>query len=1517
MAYKYIPVKLRNLSFTLLFLLFSISHSFSQNAIVTENLLPGSPRSVWDESDQGSIQGFPTEFSVNKGSRINFKIDIDANINLLYSVEIFRIGYYQGNGARFITNIFDDLGNPLFGKRQPDYLYENSTGKVDCSNWTESCHWDVPANAVSGIYVARLDCGGVGSTALIIFMVRDDNANSEILFKTSDATWQAYNGYGGNTFYTALTPVPGSSHATKLSYQRPFTLRGNKSYFFNNEFPMLMWLERNGYDVTYASDMDMARDPTVFTPAKHKVLLSVGHSEYWSAEQYDKFETARNNGVNLAFFSGNTLYWKTRWENNYQTLVCYKEGTQGTFSCGSKCDPLPNVWTGLWRDGCSPPYSPNDGCKPEGGLVGQMGWIESSGSIEIPYTYKNYRIWKNTSVASLGVGQKVTLPFGTLGQEWDPESFTDTYPARRNALSFTSLSGLVHKMSMYKANSGALVFSSGSLQWSWGLDINHDYLPFPLNPPSLDMQQATYNILYDMNSFPASKQANIVTASPSADFLAPTTIITSPLHTASVPGSFITISGTSSDNGGGVLAGVEISIDNGATWNNTTGTTNWSYTFHQTDFSPITIKVRGWDDVFNVEVPGVLGSANCIIIYPTGPFENSLFEEDYPTVLPPFTNLGNPIELGTKFKSTSDGLISGLRYYKHPSGSGIITGHIWSSTGTLLATKIFTNETASGWQTATLDVPLPILANTTYIVSYFSPLGKFVVENPFFTQAFINGNLRGLANGEDGRNGVFNFGASGFPTEGWLAAGSGNFYADVFFTSTDFTAPQVVTTSPLNNATFVSLNVAPTATFNENLTSGSVNSTTVILTGPGNTIIPGIPSVNGAVVTFTPTNSLTPNTIYTLTLKGGITEPVIKDISGNKLAADFIWSFTTEFNIPPLVSVQPVSQTTCPNSTISFTSACNGYPVPTVQWEVSTDNGNSWNNIFGQTNPTYTFTANLIDNNNQYRAVWTNNNGFANSNPAILTITPSITGTIAAVFPNICPGSPLQLQLTSATGTGPFSLQINSSTYTNINVGQPFTPLGNVNETIFSASYLPQTLNQPDANAIEVGVKFRANKSGVIKGIRFFKGSNLNGGIHTGSLWSQSGTLLATATFVNETASGWQEVLFASPVAINLNTTYVASYFLPQGRYSKTENYFTDSAHSNYNSLAALQFTVGEPNGVYKNTSQSSFPNLFLGEPNYWVDVIFAAYATTTTTFNLTSITSSNGCTFTSNPISSTTITVSPTQNAGVISGSSPLCIGSTATFTSNGDLGGTWSSSNSLIATVNPSTGLVTAVGPGNVNITYTIIGCTATVSTFQVLTVNSCGGTIVNLKLFLQGYYAGAGQMQPVLFNQGVGVSSTETDTITVELRDSNTPYGIVASKKGVLNTDGTISISFAPITGSFYIAILHRNTIQTWSTNPVSVGAVPVLYDFTTEAAKAFGNNMKQEGAGPGAIWVLYTGDLNQDEFIDPFDFGDFDIDSQNGVNGVYVATDFNGDGFVDPFDFQVFDENSQNGIGSQHP
>ena len=140
-----------------------------------------------------------------------------------------------------------------------------------------------------------------------------------------------------------------------------------------------------------------------------------------------------------------------------------------------------------------------------------------------------------------------------------------------------------------------------------------------------------------------------------------------------------------------------------------------------------------------------------------------------------------------------------------------------------------------------------------------------------------------------------------------------------------------------------------------------------------------------------------------------------------------------------------------------------------------------------------------------------------------------------------------------------------------------------------------------DASAVELGVKFRSDSFGIVSGIRFYKAA-ANTGTHTGSLWSAGGTRLATATFTNETASGWQEVMFSSPVAVQPNTTYVASYRAPNGHYSVTSPGFSSAVDNA--PLHALSNAAG-PNGVYAYGAAGSFPSSSWNASNYWVDVLF------------------------------------------------------------------------------------------------------------------------------------------------------------------------------------------------------------------------------------------------------------------------------------------------------------------------
>ncbi|MFI5131318.1 MAG: N,N-dimethylformamidase beta subunit family domain-containing protein, partial [Chitinophagales bacterium] len=605
--------------------LITFSYSFAQNPIVTENALTGNPSSEWDIAGAGdlSIQGFATDISINKGQTVRFKISTNATA---YTINIYRLGYYNGNGARRVGT---GTVTATLPQTQPAPITDGVTGRVDCGNWSESASWNIPSTAVSGIYLAKLIRTDNGGASHIVFIVRDDASTSPLFFQASDATWQAYNAYGGNSLYVGTTSLPGG-HASKVSYNRPFITRAggggggaSQDWIFNAEYPMIRFLERNGYNVTYTTNTDAARFGNLIL--NHKVFLSVGHDEYWSAEQRTNVEAARNAGVHLAFFSGNEVYWKTRWEDNNRTLVCYKEGTLGENVCGNKCDPT-SAWTGLWRDGAS-----YDAGKPENGLTGQISWQNTSSAIQVPASYKNLRFWRSTSIVSLGTGAVATFPNGTLGHESDFEQYPGNYPLGRITLSSTSVLGQTHKLSLYRHASGALVFGAGTIQWSWGLDDKHDLGNLA---PSQDMQQATVNLLADMGVQPATLMAGLTAVTQSTDTQAPASTITFPAHNGTVNAHhLVTITGTSNPNGG-VLAGILVSVDGGTTWNEATGTTSWTYSWTPTVTGAASIRVRGFDDSGNIEASGATGSANNI---------NVNVQNIFSPPLPPSEGPGGPI----------------------------------------------------------------------------------------------------------------------------------------------------------------------------------------------------------------------------------------------------------------------------------------------------------------------------------------------------------------------------------------------------------------------------------------------------------------------------------------------------------------------------------------------------------------------------------------------------------------------------------------------------------------------------------------------------------------------------------------------------------------------------------------------------------------------------------------------------------------------------------------------------------
>jgi Domain of unknown function (DUF4082)/Abnormal spindle-like microcephaly-assoc'd, ASPM-SPD-2-Hydin len=200
--------------------------------------------------------------------------------------------------------------------------------------------------------------------------------------------------------------------------------------------------------------------------------------------------------------------------------------------------------------------------------------------------------------------------------------------------------------------------------------------------------------------------------------------------------------------------------------------------------------------------------------------------------------------------------------------------------------------------------------------------------------------------------------------------------------------------------------------------------------------------------------------------------------------------------------------------------------------------------------------------------------------------------------------------------------------------------------TIFTASAKPSEIDSNDGSAVELGVKFKADTSGYITGLRFYKAST-NTGTHLAHLWSVSGTLLATATFTNETGSGWQQVNFSKPVAVSANTIYVASYFAPKGRYSDN-TYAFQKAGVDHAPLHALANGTSGYNGVYLYSSKGGFPNNGWESTNYWVDVVFTTSQTPATPQLTLSATSVSFGSIATNTSATKTLTLTSTGSAAV-----------------------------------------------------------------------------------------------------------------------------------------------------------------------------------------------------------------------------------------------------------------------------
>ena len=242
-----------------------------------------------------------------------------------------------------------------------------------------------------------------------------------------------------------------------------------------------------------------------------------------------------------------------------------------------------------------------------------------------------------------------------------------------------------------------------------------------------------------------------------------------------------------------------------------------------------------------------------------------------------------------------------MRFYKGELNNGTHIGNLWTTSGTLLASATFTGESLRGWQEVYFNSPVAITANTIYVASYHTDVGRYSDDQNYFrTKGFDAPPLHAVMDSSSQPNGVYKYGASGFPNQTYVST---NYWVDVIFDTTnapDTSSPRVVTTNPANGAHGVNVRNEIVVTFNEALDQATINSTTVELWDLSTGLIPTtVSQFDARTVRSSPSKPLDFSRSYTVILKGGSIRSRILDRAGNELAADYVWSFTTA-NPPPV-----------------------------------------------------------------------------------------------------------------------------------------------------------------------------------------------------------------------------------------------------------------------------------------------------------------------------------------------------------------------------------------------------------------------------------------------------------------------------------------------------------------------------------------------------------------------------------------------------------------------------------------
>lgn len=401
------------------------------------------------------IEGYVSHASVRSGDSLSFHVS--TNPPAPFEIRIFRMGYYGGLGGRLVQH----LGS-FHGITQPDP--EIGPNRLRECQWTACKTITIPDDWTSGVYVGKLTNLLCGTESYTIFVVRDHRP-ADLIFQTSDNTWQAYNRWPSQfSLYDDGKETWHWGSGVEVSYRRPYgkycqildaPLSIGSGEFFLWEFPFVHWLESLGYDVTYVSNTDTHTGTA--EPTRAKGFLSVGHDEYWSLEMYRRIEAAIRAGVGVGFFSGNAVCGKIAFDEpatKFQRVGVFgPPGGTREFKAMSSLTHEPPYANALI------------GAHSTGPVTGGADWICS-----LP----NHWIYKNTG---MNLGDRVP---GVIGWEWhgDPAPIagleivasgpTQSAPGTLNGGQYTG--------TVYYGPQSNVVFNAATCWWADGLSAPPGYV---------------------------------------------------------------------------------------------------------------------------------------------------------------------------------------------------------------------------------------------------------------------------------------------------------------------------------------------------------------------------------------------------------------------------------------------------------------------------------------------------------------------------------------------------------------------------------------------------------------------------------------------------------------------------------------------------------------------------------------------------------------------------------------------------------------------------------------------------------------------------------------------------------------------------------------------------------------------------------------------------------------------------------------------------------------------------------